>query len=349
MGKLKAHEVEAWLAKKRPSVPVVLIYGPDRGMVSERAQAYAAGAGIPLDDPFSVVKLDAGDIDKDPGRLIDEVSTVSMFSASRLVWIRNAAAQRGLADAVKHVLATPPEAALVLIEAGDLKKNAPLRTQVENSAAGLALPCYADDARAIEALVSEEFQREGIEIEPEARQLLVASLGGDRLASRGEVRKLLLYAMGTPKVTVDDVRALTGDVSGLSVDDIVDATVDGDVRALDDAFSRQATVATQAQQILSAALRQFQALHLMRSTMEAERRNAGSVVAAARPPVFFKRQRPIEEALNALDRETIGRALERLHEAVLNSRRRAELALAITRHTLLAIAVERGRRGRSAR
>ena len=36
-----------------------------------------------------------------------------------------------------------------MIEAGDLAKTAPLRTLCEKSAKALAIPCYADDARAI--------------------------------------------------------------------------------------------------------------------------------------------------------------------------------------------------------
>ena len=47
---------------------------------------------------------------------------MSMFSARRLIWVRNAAAQKGLADAVKALCADPPRDAIVLIEAGDLKK-----------------------------------------------------------------------------------------------------------------------------------------------------------------------------------------------------------------------------------
>ncbi|MDO9306698.1 MAG: DNA polymerase III subunit delta, partial [Mesorhizobium sp.] len=90
MSQKKAHEVEAWIARPDPAVRVVLIYGPDRGLVSERAAAFAMRTGLPLDDAFAVIRYDASDLEQDPGRLIDEARMVSMFGGERLIWIRNA-------------------------------------------------------------------------------------------------------------------------------------------------------------------------------------------------------------------------------------------------------------------
>ena len=66
MSQKKAHEVDGWLARPDPSARVVLIYGPDRGLVSERAKRFAASTGLPLDDPFGVVKLSASTVEADP-------------------------------------------------------------------------------------------------------------------------------------------------------------------------------------------------------------------------------------------------------------------------------------------
>ena len=49
----------------------------------------------------------------------------------RLIWVRDAGAHKGFADAVKALAATPLADAIVLIEAGDLKKGAALRSAVE--------------------------------------------------------------------------------------------------------------------------------------------------------------------------------------------------------------------------
>ena len=220
MAQKKAHEVESWLARPEASRSVVLLYGPDRGMVAERAQKVAGSTGMSFEDPFSVVRLDAADIDQAPGRLLEEARTIPMFSDRRLVWIRNAsAASKTLADEVRELAADPVPGALVLIEAGELRKGTALRTVAEAAEAAISLPCYPDEARDLDSLIDETLQAAGKSIGLEALQALKRNLGGDRLASRGELEKLALYVHDRSSVDLDDVLAVLGDVAGQSLED----------------------------------------------------------------------------------------------------------------------------------
>jgi DNA polymerase-3 subunit delta len=95
--------------------------------------------------------------------------------------------------------------------------------------------------------------------------------------------------------------------------------------------------------VLSSAMRQLQAIQTMRGQMDAGGRNAASVVAAARPSVFFSRRKLVEKALERWSGEALGRALTRLQTAVLQTRRRPDLSVALARQALLGIAVESSR------
>ena len=342
MAQKKAHEVDAWLARPGGQ-SIVLFYGPDRGLVAERARAFAEKTGLSLDDPFSVVRLDGAEIEREQGRLLDEARTVPMFSERRLLWVRNAAGKKSLADDVKALCAEPPRDAIVLIEAGDLKKGAMLRSAVEAADGAMALPCYADEARGIDGVIDDELQKAGMSLTLEARQALRRNLGGDRLASRGEIQKLVLYTHGQGQIGLDDVRASIGDVSGLSFDDAVDAVLEGRIDVFDAVFTRQTLSGNQPFLVLAAAMRQFQALHLMRGSMDSGSRSAAAVVAAARPPIFFSRKRIVETALERWTGEALARALARLQDAVLQTRKRPDLSTAIARQALLGIAVESAR------
>ncbi|MER8950756.1 DNA polymerase III subunit delta [Mesorhizobium sp. M0185] len=343
MAQKKAYEVDAWLAKPDPRVSIVLLYGPDRGLVAERAKAFAGKTGLPLDDPFSVVRLDGSEVDRDEGRLLDEARTVPMFSERRLLWVRNAGAQKALADDVKALTSEPARDAIILIEAGDLKKGVGLRAVVEAADNAMALPCYADEARDIDTVIDDELRKAGMSMTLEARQALRRNLGGDRLASRGEIEKLVLYAHGQPEIGLDDVKATSGDVSGLSFDAAVDALLEGRIADFDTAFTRHCQSGGQPFLVLSSAMRQLQAIQAMRGLMDAGGRNAASVVAAARPPVFFSRRKLVEKALERWSSEALGRALNRLQTAVLQTRRRPDLSIALARQALLGIAVESAR------
>lgn len=344
MAQKKTNEVESWLARPDPAIRMVLLYGPDRGLVAERARAFIAKAGLDPEDPFTSVRLDAGEIDGEPGRLVDEATTVAMFGTERLVWVRNAAAQKALSDAVKALLETDLSGAFVVIEAGDLKKGTALRAAVEGAARGMALPCYPDDGRNIDAVIDDVLGGSGLRIGLEARQALRANLGGDRLATRGELDKLAVYCLGQQEVSLDDVMLMTGDVAGVAVDDAVDAMLDGDRAGLDRAFGRLMASGTNPFVVLAAAGRQLQSLLALRAQMDADGKSASAAVASARPPVFFSRRRLVEQALQRRDQASLIRALERVQAAVLHTRRRPDLATAAARQALLALAAETPRR-----
>ncbi len=346
MAQRKAHEVDSWLVRPDPATRIVLIYGPDRGLVSERARKFAAVQGVPLDDPFSVVRLDAASLAGDPGRLVDEARTVAMFAARRLIWVTDIANEKPLAEALKSLADDPPQDAAILVEAGDLKKGSALRATVEAAAVGMALPCYADDARSVDRLIDDELSKAGLAIGLEARAALKSVLGGDRLASRAELEKLVLYCMGRQKVELGDVYAATGDASGVSADDVVDAALGGRVGEFDAVFAQLVGAGAAPFALLGSAQRQVQSLLTMRDAMEREGKSATAAVASARPPVFFARKALVERALAALDAAGFARILDRLQAAVLETRRRPDLARAITRQVLLGIGVEMSRRSR---
>ncbi len=346
MAQKKAHEVDNWLRRPDPETRLVLIYGPDRGLVSERARAFVSQAGLNAEDPFSSVRLDASEIEASPGRLTDEAGTVPMFSDQRLIWIKGAGTHKQLADEVKALAETPPRDAVIVIEAGDLKKGAALRTSVENAPRAMALPCYADEGRSIDAVIEEILAREGMTIGMDARQMLRASLGGDRLASRSEIEKLVLYCQGNSEIGVDDVTAMIGDVSARNVDTVIDAVLTGNPAAFDTSFSRLVEAGTHPFLMLSGAMRQFQQLQALRSQMDEGRKPAAAAVAAARPPVFFSRRKLVEMALQRWNGAAIARALDRLQSAVLLTRRRPDLSAATARQALIALLVESARGSR---
>ena len=188
----------------------------------------------------------------------------------------------------------------------------------------MALPCYADEARDIDTVIDDELRKAGMSMTLEARQALRRNLGGDRLASRGEIEKLMLYAHGQQaKSALDDVKAMSGDVSGASFDDAVDAVLEGKV---DDFDSRLHPPLPVRRPALSWCCHRpcgnCRRSRPCAAQMEAGGRNAASVVAAARPPVFFTRRKLVEKTLERWSSEALSRALVRLQTAVLQTRRR---------------------------
>lgn len=346
MAQKKSHEVDSFINRPSSSFSIILLYGPDKGLVSERAKIFAKATGLPLEDPFTVIRMEGDEVEQTPGKLLDEALTISMFGGKRLIWLRNVLGHKGITDIIKHLAVKPPQDTIILIEAGDLKKGAALRTAIENSSAAMALPCYSDDARGIDGVIDDVLSAANLLISGDARQLLRISLGGDRLATRGELEKLCLYVKGKSRIELDDVHASVGDVSVTSTDEILDAILLGDMKSFNNSFDRLVKSGTPPFLILNAAMRQFQQLQLMRHSVDVERRAPGAIIANARPPIFFSRRKLLETALSRWQASSISRAGERLQKAVLESRQNSDLSIAIIRQCLMALVVEGSRNNR---
>lgn len=344
MAEVKSHEFNAFLKRKPLPVRLFLIYGPDRGLVSERAAAIAAASGVDLDDAFSVVKLDAGEIGSQPGRLMDEMNAIGLFGGERLVWVRNAASEKSVADAIDMLASASPGPSTLIVEAGDLKKGSALRKAAEAASQAVAIPCYADDGRALQALIDQELATEGLRIAPAARQRLVETIGGDRLASRNELRKLALYCRGRELIEEQDVEDIVGDASAISTDDAIDAILKGDKDGFLHAIQKIVTSKTPIFLVLQGCLRQFQLLELMRAEMDEKRAPAAQAMATLGRHLHFRRKPIVENALKTWASPAIRRETQRLQAAILQSRQRPALEDTIAMQTLLATVLQSARR-----
>jgi DNA polymerase-3 subunit delta len=336
MTAIKPADVDRFIARPYPDWPVVLVFGPDSGLVRERVETLVRASVDDPDDPFSFVRIEGEELSANPARLVEEAHTVPLFGGRRAVLVR--AGSRNIAAAVENVVARPSNECRIIIEAGDLRRNAPLRVLCEKAKTAAALPCYVDNDAALGRLIDEELRGASLAIAPDARTALQSLLGADRLASRNEIRKLTLYAAGTGRVEFTDVMAVVSDASGLALDGVIDAAFAGRTADMDGEFAKARAGGSSPAAILSAAIRQVASLHRMRIAIDGGD-SAETVMARTVPPVHFTRKTLVGDALRNWTAPRLVRAMQQLAEASLDARRYAPLAEAIAQRTLLALAV----------
>src|SRR5947208_1885926 len=256
---LKSSDIDSFVARPDPSRAVVLVFGPDAGLVSERVDAIVRASVDDPADPFALVRLDGDALASDPARLIDEATTVPLFGGRRAIRVR--AGSRNIVPAIEGVLGARLQDCRIVIEAGDLKRGAALRNVCERSKTAVAIPCYADGDRDIGRLIDEEMRAADLTIAPDARATLIPLLGGDRRASRAELRKLALYAQGNERVEVDDVMAVVADASALALDTLIEAAFAGRLVDVEEEVSKAMNAGTNASASNGAALRPLEISH----------------------------------------------------------------------------------------
>ncbi len=335
MTAIKPSEAEAYVSRADPARPVVLVYGPDAGLVHERAAAIAKAAVDDPSDAFSLIRIDGDELSAHPFRLVEEANTIPMFGGRRAIWVR--AGSRNIAPAVEAVIAAPGAECRIVIEAGDLRKNAPLRSLCESAKNAAAIGCYSDGERDIGRLIDDELKKSGLAIDAEARSALVPFLGGDRQASRAELQKLALYVHGRDRITLDDISAIVADASAVALDSVVDAAFAGKPAEVETHFGKARGEGTHPGVIVSAALRHVASLHRLRLAVD-EGQSPSGVIDTARPPIHFRRKSAIEAALRAWSTPKLLDAMSSLSDALLETRRQPHLADAVAQRAMMTLA-----------
>ncbi|MGH6725516.1 MAG: DNA polymerase III subunit delta [Pseudolabrys sp.] len=342
MTAIKTSDIDRFLAKPDPRQPIVLVYGPDAGLVRERVDALVRASVDDPGDPFALARIEGEELAANPARLVEEANTIPLFGGRRAVLVR-VAARHNIAPALALLTEMPPADCRVIVEAGELRKTSPLRALCEKAKTAAALPCYLDNAQAVSNLIDEEMRAANLTLAPDARAALSALLGGDRLASRSELRKLAVYAMGRERIELADVLAVVADASEQALDGVIDAAFAGETRAVDTEFGKARAGGSSPAAIVSAAIRQVANLHKMKLAVDGGDSIEWAMKRGA-PPVHFTREKAVGSALRAWTPARLLRAMAQLAEASLDMRRNAALAETIAQRSLLSLATNARRR-----
>jgi DNA polymerase-3 subunit delta len=333
--RLPAARVAAFLQRPDREIRAVLLYGPDAGLVSERADALARTVCPDLKDPFRVADLSSSALAADPARLADEVAQMSLIGGRRVVRVREAADR--LARLFSGFFESTPGDAFIVVEAGDLPGSSSLRRVYEAAPEAVAIGCYPDTARDRTAVIGEALRAHRITASADATRYLVEHLGNDRLVTRSELEKLALYASDGGRVEFEDARLSIGDSAGIALDDAVMAAAEGDAARADRVLGKVFQEGESPVSVIRTMLRHLHRLHALAAQL-AGGSSLAEVMRSARPPIFFKQEANFKRQLALWTEAGLRVQLDRAAQAELHMKLTGLPAETVCREAMLAVA-----------
>ena len=122
---VKHHQADSFLKSIDPKLCAVLFYGPDSGLVAERAQRLAKSLSEREKPPGEILQFEDADLESDPDRLTVELQTMPMFGGRKI--IRARAGRRIATNTIKPLIEAGGLQGFLIIEAGNLKPDEGLR------------------------------------------------------------------------------------------------------------------------------------------------------------------------------------------------------------------------------
>jgi DNA polymerase-3 subunit delta len=314
---LKDPQAKSFLRQPDSKYRAVMLYGPDAGLVSERGAALAKILAARENPPGEIIRLDDSDLETASDRLEVELLTRPMFGGTKIV--RASPGRRLTTNVLKPLVEGGGLVGMLIVEGGNARPDDKMRLLFEKSPSAAAIGCYPDEAGSLDTLVSDMLDPLGKQISVEARQELIARLGADRVLSRAEIEKLLLYAHGAPCIELEHVEAIVGDAADLTIDMVIAAAASGDsARALSEC-DRAVSSGESAQSVILAAERYFMRLHRLRADVDAGR-SIDDVMRSTRPPLPPKTRRALEGHVRSWTTAGAGAVISRVSDAVRRSR-----------------------------
>ncbi len=338
--KLSARDIASFLKSPATRSQAVLLYGPDQGLISERAAQMRSTILGENYDPLNIAELNAEQVKEDPALLLDELSSLSLMGGDRLVILRDAADAAGkvLEQALAEI--ANPTAYLIII-AGDLPPRSTLRKLFEAGKNLAALPCYHDDARSLPEVIRTAFSAAGLSATPDATQYLCTQLGNDRGITQNELEKIILYMGNEKQVTLEIAQELVADNSEMALDDLSHAVASGNVTALHTAFMRHLHEAVPPVSLIRAVTRYFLKLQQAQGWIET---GASPEEAAKKTRTFFKHIPAFKSHLQSWDNYRLHKAQKLLMQAERDVKHSSPLPELITSRSLIRISRMAGSR-----
>ncbi|MGI9386948.1 MAG: DNA polymerase III subunit delta [Methyloligellaceae bacterium] len=323
---LKAGQTASFIENPDMRYRATLVYGPEPALVSERARALAKKYSALDQTEAELVRLNDRDLAEEPDRLAIELQTRSMFAERSIVHVK---AERRLRPEDISTLIDTGFDAVLIVEAGNLRPSARLRKVFEESQNAVALPCYADPAKDIAAVIDQEIVAGGFQISREVRTYLANRLGEDAALARSECNKLATYVAGAGTINLADVDAAIGDLGAGLVDALASAVAEGETeRALAQLDALLASGSASAT-VLSALGRHFQRLHRLCAAVEGGEppRNA---IAKFKPPLHFRQRDTLLLHAKRWRRTAAARALAKVQDTTRRIRTNPSLERELT-------------------
>lgn len=279
----------------------VVLFGPDAGLVRERANALTLRVAGALDDPFRIAELPAAAA----ARLGAELSSVPLTGGRRVVRVRDAG--DAVTGPLTEALRVGPDQGLAIIEAGDLGPKSRLRLLAEKDKAIAAIRCFPMEGQALQTHVRQFLQEHGVSAEDVVLRFVCENLPTDSGARLQELAKLVQMAGTGARLSVPDAALSLGIEMEDRTDMTVSAALSGLAMAADAGIEESLAAGAAPVAMMRAALRQTLRLQVLRAAMD-DGASAEQAMERIFPPVFERDRKDLGQAARRWSSPTLATA-----------------------------------------
>tara|TARA_B100001093_G_C26786529_1_gene996942 strand:+ start:672 stop:1676 length:1005 start_codon:yes stop_codon:yes gene_type:complete len=282
-----------------------LLYGENQGQITDL-----------IDSVFkkkfnnNIYQYDEGEILNNEEILFNEIQNKSFFDENKLIIINRSSDK--IKNLIEQIVEKNLEDINIILISGILEKKSKLRSLFEKNKKLVCIPFYKETDQSLMNLAIKFCNEKKIQLSNQLINLIIKRSMNDRHSLKNELKKIETYSLNKKKITEGDILKLTNISENYSISVLIDNCLIKNEKKIKEILNENNFSLEECIQVIRTFL--FKSKRLLALSIQMEKsKNIDTVIAMARPPIFWKDKEIIKKQLKLWSKEKIKKLIQKIN------------------------------------
>ena len=296
-----------------------LLYGNNKGLIDETISKNLK----PL-LAKNILNYEESEILKNPILFEEEIFNKSFFDNDKLIIISRVSDK--IIKIIEDIIEKKPEGISIILKSNMLEKKSKIRNFFEKGTNTICVPFYEDALQTL-GLIAQKFLKEKkINISQQNINIIVERAAGDRINLYNELRKIELYCVNKKKIEEDEIIKLTNLAENFEISELIDNSLIKNKRKTLKILNENNFFQEDCILILRVYLSKLKRLLKIQDELKIIK-NTDKVIAAFKPPIFWKEKEIVKQQLTLLNQKKLQDLISKTTQLELQIKKKPTLSI----------------------
>jgi len=320
----KSYEIE----KKIPDLSkhnLLLLYGENIGLKKDIRSKIKIDLNKKEQD-IEILSFYENEIIDNEDDFYNSIYSGSLFSNKKMITINNGSDK--ILKLIEDIYIKYPENLILIIFSEILERKSKLRIFFEKSSTALCVPCYADNNKSLETILTSELRKNNITISRESINLLIDKSNNDRNNLRNEIEKIKAYSLNKKNLSVEEIKSIANFSGEYKSDSLINECLNGDINQYKKIVSELYVNTVNYVFLLRILYNKIQKL-LSIKKLENSTKDIDVLISSFKPAIFWKEKPIIKKQLSIWNQEDLKEITNKINEIELSCKKNPLLSKVI--------------------
>jgi DNA polymerase-3 subunit delta len=320
----KSYEIE----RKIPDLSkhnLLLLYGENIGLKKDIRSKIKIDLNKKEQD-IEILSFYENEIIDNEDDFYNSIYSGSLFSNKKMITINNGSDK--ILKLIEDIYIKYPENLILIIFSDILEKKSKLRIFFEKSSTALCVPCYADNNKSLETILTSELRKNNITISRESINLLIDKSNNDRNNLRNEIEKIKAYSLNKKNLSVEEIKSIANFSGEYKSDSLINECLNGDINQYKKIVPELYVNTVNYVFLLRILYNKIQKL-LSIKKLESNTQNIDVLISSFKPAIFWKEKPIIKKQLSIWNQEDLKEIANKINEIELSCKKNPLLSKVI--------------------